>query len=81
VNAEFKWNPIKCEAIFQTFRDYWKAQPGLKGVKADWEATWRNWCRRETTTFQKHASLGREIRVRETTPKSKGRGSTQKLCG
>lgn len=28
------------------FADYWRAQPGQKGVKTDWEATWRNWCRR-----------------------------------
>ena len=27
------------------FRDYWHAQPGSKGVKLDWPATWRNWCR------------------------------------
>lgn len=27
------------------FRDYWAAQPGQKGVKMDWPATWRNWCR------------------------------------
>lgn len=28
------------------FRDYWIAQPGQKGVKADWSGTWRNWIRR-----------------------------------
>jgi hypothetical protein len=28
------------------FRDHWKAQPGGKGVRADWPATWRNWYRR-----------------------------------
>jgi len=27
------------------FRDYWKAAPGQKGVKLDWDATWRNWLR------------------------------------
>lgn len=31
---------------FQKFRDYWKAQPGQRGVKADWDATWRNWVRK-----------------------------------
>jgi len=30
---------------FDAFRDYWIAQPGSKGVKADWLATWRNWVR------------------------------------
>ena len=31
--------------VFDAFRDYWIAQPGSKGVKADWTATWRNWIR------------------------------------
>ena len=30
---------------FEKFKDYWFAQPGSKGVKLDWQATWRNWCR------------------------------------
>lgn len=28
------------------FRDYWIAKPGAQACKLDWEATWRNWCRR-----------------------------------
>lgn len=53
---------------FQTFRDYWKAQPGQRGIKADWEATWRNCCRRETW-FQKEAPLAKgEIRVEKMSP-------------
>lgn len=27
------------------FRDYWTAVSGQKGVKRDWDATWRNWLR------------------------------------
>lgn len=34
-------------ATFAKFSDHWKAQAGAKGRKADWEATWRNWVRRE----------------------------------
>lgn len=30
----------------QAFREWWPAQPGQKGVKADWDLTWRTWCRR-----------------------------------
>ena len=30
------------------FRDYWIAQPGAKGRKLDWPATWRNWVRNES---------------------------------
>lgn len=37
-------DPVK---VFDAFRDHWVAQPGQKGVKADWLATWRNWVRRE----------------------------------
>ena len=31
--------------VARTFVDYWIAQPGAKGVKLNWAATWRNWCR------------------------------------
>lgn len=30
---------------FDQFKDYWTAQAGQKGVKLDWDATWRNWVR------------------------------------
>mgnify|MGYP003559713022 CR=1 FL=1 len=33
-------------AEHRVFVDYWIAQPGQKGVKTDWDATWRNWMRR-----------------------------------
>ena len=36
----------KAASELAKFRDYWAAQPGQKGVKADWSATWRNWCRK-----------------------------------
>ena len=37
------------------FRDYWIAQPGAKGVKLDWTATWRNWVRNETRSASQPA--------------------------
>jgi hypothetical protein len=36
-------------AVADTFRDYWISRAGAGGVKLDWLATWRNWCR-ETKT-------------------------------
>ena len=33
--------------VLERFRDYWAAQPGTKGVKLDWPATYRNWIRGE----------------------------------
>jgi uncharacterized protein YdaU (DUF1376 family) len=51
--SDHDWHSA-CDAIgenramaeLKKFEDHWKAQPGSKGVKADWPATWRNWCRR-----------------------------------
>lgn len=37
--------PIPAEQELLKFHDYWKAQPGQRGVKLDWDATWRNWIR------------------------------------
>lgn len=34
-------------SVWAQFKDYWTAQPGQKGVKTDWAATWRNWVRRQ----------------------------------
>lgn len=34
------------ERELEKFRDHWAAAPSSKGVKADWDATWRNWIKR-----------------------------------
>ncbi len=41
------WPTGHVEQVAATFRDYWISQPGAKGVKLDWLATWRNWCRND----------------------------------
>ena len=46
------------------FRDYWIAQPGAKGRKTDWAATWRNWARR---CQEQHAQPQRGPAPRATT--------------
>ena len=33
----------------ERFADYWRSQPGIKGRKTNWLATWRNWIRDEKT--------------------------------
>lgn len=35
----------RVNAEAEKFRDYWVSCAGAKGRKADWQATWRNWCR------------------------------------
>lgn len=44
----------RATAELEKFRDYWAAQPGQKGVKSDWPATWRNWARRAAEDAAKH---------------------------
>jgi uncharacterized protein YdaU (DUF1376 family) len=37
-------DPVKVSA---GFKDYWISVAGAKGVKKDWDATWRNWVRNQ----------------------------------
>jgi hypothetical protein len=46
-------------AVADTFRDYWISRAGAGGVKLDWLATWRNWCR--TTAERKRGMLPRYL--------------------
>jgi hypothetical protein len=50
---------------FEQFKDYWVAQPGQKGVKLDWDATWRNWVRNTNAPKQNPADI-----VKLTVPSS-----------
>ena len=38
---------LQADAVFARFADYWRSQPGQRGVRVDWLATWRNWVRNE----------------------------------
>lgn len=42
---------------FECFRDYWLGKAGREGIKADWLATWRNWCRNEKAPPAKPTSV------------------------
>lgn len=44
---------VDLRAEHNVFTDYWIAQPGQKGVKTDWDATWRNWMRRKADDLSK----------------------------
>lgn len=41
---------VDLEGEHRKFIDHWIAQPGQKGVKLDWPATWRNWIRRSASS-------------------------------
>ena len=55
------------DKVYSQFRDYWIAQPGQKGVKLDWDATWRNWVRRQSAPKQSYAQQAADI-ARTTVP-------------
>lgn len=50
--CETKRPDLDADETFAEFVDYWVAQPGSRGVKADWSATWRNWVRRQHGSAQ-----------------------------
>lgn len=62
--ASHNWPHAGMDEIWNqadVFRDYWTAQPGQKGVKTDWPATWRNWIRR-AAKGSRNDKLGRPFR-------------------
>lgn len=38
---------VDISAATASFTDYWKAKAGKDGLSLDWDATWRNWIRKE----------------------------------
>ena len=50
---------LNAKQVADQFKDYWIAQPGQKGTKLDWEATWRNWVRNTKALKVNPADIGR----------------------
>lgn len=50
-SEEFGWSTEKIITTAEQFKDYWLSASGQKGVKLDWYATWRNWCRKQQEGF------------------------------
>jgi DNA-binding transcriptional ArsR family regulator len=47
------WTITDVQFVAEKFRDHWATLPGPRGMKADWFAAWRNWCRNEQR-FRRH---------------------------
>jgi len=45
--------------VAEQFKDYWVSQAGQKGVKLDWDATWRNWVRNTKAVKPNPYDIGR----------------------
>jgi uncharacterized protein YdaU (DUF1376 family) len=60
VDSETTGNPPltagEIERELAKFRDYWPGQPGQKGVKTDWQGTFRNWLRKAADDKQNRKS-------------------------
>lgn len=56
--------------VADRFRDYWVAQPGAKGRKLDWPATWRNWVRNEKLISQPYAAKSQYQIAHEATARA-----------
>jgi uncharacterized protein YdaU (DUF1376 family) len=57
--AQLERPDLDVRKVADQFKDYWIAQPGQKGVKLDWEATWRNWIRNTKVEKVNYADIGR----------------------
>lgn len=49
--ARKRFPDVDAQAETEKFSDHWRAQPGARGRKADWDATWRNWIRNSVERF------------------------------
>jgi hypothetical protein len=53
--------------VLEEFRDYWTSVAGSKGVKLNWDATWRNWVRSQKSGKQTFAQVAADV-ARTTVP-------------
>lgn len=57
-------DPLRC---LPSFRDYWTSTPGQRGLKLDWDATFRNWVRNDKAMKKPlfESKFEREKRLRQ----------------
>lgn len=55
------WTEEIVRRVAEDFKDHWIAEPGRDGLKLDWQATWRKWCRSPITqkAFPKSGVAGK----------------------
>lgn len=61
--AETERDDLDATATADAFRDFWISKPGKDGLKLDWQATWRNWCRSQKQSTRPVVSRSREAFV------------------
>ena len=58
---------LNLRKVLEEFRDYWTSVAGSKGVKLNWDATWRNWVRSQKAEKQTYAQQAADV-ARTTVP-------------
>ena len=82
-NAELaKWSKaerpdLNLRKVLEEFRDYWTSVAGSKGVKLNWDATWRNWVRSQKSEKQTFAQVAADV-ARTTVPAPAGQDAALK---
>ncbi len=66
LQAQPNWTAAQVRFVAEKFRDHWTAIPGQRGIKADWLAAWRNWCRNEKPA--ESSSRANQVRTAKPLP-------------
>lgn len=59
--AEKLHHVVDVRTEHEKFMDYWRAEPGAKGRKLDWPATWRRWMRTAAERADRYGSFSRAV--------------------
>ena len=57
--ASKKRPDLHLDTVADCFKDHWISVGGVRGIKRDWSATWRNWIRREPIVGERKFSNAR----------------------
>jgi len=68
---------LNLRKVLEEFRDYWTSVAGSKGVKLNWDATWRNWVRSQKSEKQTFAQVAADV-ARTTVPAPAGQDAALK---
>jgi hypothetical protein len=67
---------LDLKTVIGSFHDYWVAVPGQRGTKLDWNATFRNWVRKENGNQKVRRGNGK----RETTVQARERRNREAIA-
>jgi hypothetical protein len=72
---------IDVQKVLDSFTDYWRGCAGAKGRKVDWDATFRNWVRRENGTTARYGTGSGTVRESATERSERIENEALEACG